>query len=337
MQLDDFDYTLPSHLIAQLPAEPRDASRLMRLVREPAALSHHRFRELPGLLRPGDVLVVNDSRVIPARLRASREPTGGRVELLLVRQLGGGRWEAMARPAARLRAGQSLRLSTGPAVHVLGRTPSGLIEVQLPDEVEAALDQHGELPLPPYITGYTGPGERYQTVYAAKDGSVAAPTAGLHFTPSLIVALRSAGIGVERVTLHVGPGTFLPVKSDDVSAHRMHFEQYHLDAEVYARLQRVRRQGARVIAVGTTAVRSLESAALRPETVGAWIDTDLFIRPGFEFRVTDGLITNFHLPKSTLLMLVSALAGRERILDAYRVAVEEQYRFFSFGDAMLIL
>lgn len=337
MQLSDFDYELPPELVAQSPVEPRDSSRLMQLERSLGRLSHHRFEDLPALLRDQDVLVVNDSRVIPARLRAIREPTGGHVELLLVRPVTQGLWEAMARPAGRLRPDQRLRLHTGAVLRVVRRTPSGLIELEVPSEVESTLDQHGVLPLPPYIRGYSGPPERYQTVYASNDGSVAAPTAGLHFTPALLDTLRSRGVEVERVTLHVGPGTFLPVTSEDVASHKMHFERFLLPEDVHERLSAARSEGRRVIAVGTTAVRTLEAAALDPSVVGRWTETGLFIRPGFQFRAIDGLITNFHLPRSTLLMLVSALAGREAVLDAYRVAVREGYRFFSFGDAMLIV
>ncbi len=335
--LTDFDYHLPPELIAQQPAEPRDTARLMVLDKASSETSHTVFSALPSLLEAGDAVVLNDTRVSDARLRATRSPSGGRVEILLTRHRGGRMWSAMAKPARRLKAGDILELDTGPVLRVRGRLLDGELELEVPPEVTSDLSAHGELPLPPYITAYTGTPERYQTVYARDEGSVAAPTAGLHVTPQLLSALAARGIAVHYLTLHVGPGTFKPVTSERPEEHVMHPEACFVPDYLPSELQRVRGNGGRVVAVGTTVTRALEAAALQPETAGKWSETDIFILPGHRFRLVDALVTNFHLPKSTLIMLVSALAGRERVLEAYREAVERGYRFYSFGDAMLVV
>ena len=337
MLLEEYDFDLPQELIAQTPAEPRDASRLLLLGRNDGSTRHHHVRDLPDLLRPGDALVFNDTKVLHARLRARRRATGGRVELLLLRPLAGGRWEAMARPARRLREGEALALDSGAEVHVRRGLVSGTVEIELPGDVAGHLDRHGELPLPPYIHSYAGDPGRYQTVYARPEGSVAAPTAGLHFTPGLLDSLRCRGVSTHFLTLHVGLGTFKPVQTERVEDHEMHAERFYVPPQLLSELEEVRGRGGRVIAVGTTSVRALESAAAHPELAGAWSETRIFITPGHRFRLVDGLLTNFHLPRSTLLLLVSALAGREAILRAYGEAIRERYRFYSFGDAMLIL
>lgn len=358
MRRDLFHYDLPPDLIAAHPARQRDESRLMLVPRHQGAFSHHRFNELPHFLREGDCLVLNDSRVIPARL-AGRKESGGRVELLLLHPFGERVWEAMVRPARKLIHGARIALPGEGAwavvEEVMGeRTRRIRLEMPLdpngqPTDVLEYLDRHGRMPLPPYIlhqrkqhaeADYSDEDrERYQTVYATMPGSVAAPTAGLHFTPELLDALRQQGIEIRRVTLHVGLGTFEPVTVEDLRLHQMHSEFYEIDEANATAIETARRDPARrVIAVGTTSVRTLEAcygrhSAIRPvrET------TDIFIYPGYSFAVIDGMITNFHLPESTLLMLVAAFAGRERILAAYREAIERQYRFYSYGDGMLIV
>jgi S-adenosylmethionine:tRNA ribosyltransferase-isomerase len=355
-RLSDYDYDLPPELIAQTPAMERDAARLLVLERGSGAVAHAVVRDLPRLLRAGDLLVLNDARVRPARLYC-RTASGGAVELLVVREREPGVWSCLGRPAKRLRAGTSLILPGGGAAVVRARTDPGryAIEVGPAVDLPALLAQSGELPLPPYIKRPDGPlaldRERYQTVFAARDGAVAAPTAGLHFTPALLAALERAGVQRAAVSLAVGPGTFLPVRVEDVSAHQMDAEWAELPAATIDAVERTKSAGGRVIAVGTTTTRALESAlgarAARPpmephdacsglaaRAAGFWADA--FIRPGFRFQVIDGLLTNFHLPRSTLLMLVCAFAGRERVLDTYAVAVRERYRFYSYGDAMLI-
>lgn len=340
MRVSDFDYDLPPELIAQHPLERRDASRLLVLDRTTGAFRHHRFAELPDLLRPDDVLVFNQSKVIPARLHGEK-PTGGRVELLLVQPTDERTWRAMTRPG--LRVGQSARFGEGPdalGATVVAVEPDGLRQVAFDRSGPALHDaiwQLGEMPTPPYVHERLGDRARYQTVYAQAEGSVAAPTAGLHFTPELLEELRMRGHSLEFVTLHVGLGTFQPVKVDEVSEHRMHFERCEVSPEVAERLTAARRAGRRIVAVGTTAARTLESAADQAGAIRPFsAETGIFIYPGYRFKAVDALLTNFHLPRSTLLMLVSALAGRESILAAYREAVRERYRFFSFGDAMLI-
>lgn len=333
MDVAEFDYPLPQELIAQAPLPERDASRLLLLPRREGPVRHLGVRDLPGLLREGDVLVANDARVIPARLRGRKAGTGGKVELLLVEPLGGADWLALGQASKPLRAGQEVEIF-GSVVRIVQVRGGGELVVRLSLEGDALwsfLDQAGELPLPPYIEHAPGPldRERYQTVFARERGAVAAPTAGLHFTPALIEALQARNINLVYITLYVGPGTFLPVRAQRTEDHRMHSERYFVPEGTAQAIAAARR----VIAVGTTSLRTLEASRGKPGP-GA---TDLFITPGYEFRVVDGLFTNFHLPKSTLLMLVAAFAGLERIKAAYAEAVKEKYRFFSYGDAMLIL
>ncbi len=341
MRTADFDYHLPEELIAQA-ARPRGTSRVLVLRRDDGAVSLDRASSLPALLAPGDLLLLNDVKVIPARVRA-RRPGGGEAELLLVRPLGGADWEVMARPAKRLHPGAALALAAGHAVP-RERLAEGTWRVEFsPPLDETTLDTVGEVPLPPYIRRANGPSaadrERYQTVYARAGRAVAAPTAGLHFTPELLEALTGRGVETARLTLHVGPGTFKPVQEDDPRDHRLDPEDYEVSAPAAAALNRALGAGRRVVCVGTTACRALEHALaagrgrVRPGAGRA----DLFIWPGYRFRGTGALLTNFHLPRSTLLMLVSALAGRERVLAAYGLAVRERFAFYSFGDAMLVV
>jgi S-adenosylmethionine:tRNA ribosyltransferase-isomerase len=333
----DFDYELPRGLIAQQPAEPRDQARLLVLERGAGRISHRVFADLPALLRPGDLLVANKSRVLPARVQGQLAG-GGRAEVLLLRRLAPARWEVLVRPGRRLREGSTIKVSERLTVRVVGLGEHGLRQIEVEtaerDDADAALLAAGAMPLPPYIRQWSGDPERYQTVYAEVEGSAAAPTAGLHFTTGLLARLEQAGVGVAWIVLHIGLDTFRPVQHADPSDHPMHRERFSLPAETIDAIERTRTAGGRVIAVGTTSVRTLETWAATGETDG-W--TDLFIRPGFAFRAVDAMITNFHLPRSTLLMLVSAFAGRELILSTYREAVEREYRFFSFGDAMLIV
>jgi len=335
-----YDYELPLERIAQAPAERRDESRL--LVVDGGALSDRRFSDLPALVRPGDLFVVNDTRVMRARLLPKRRG-GGKAEVLLLHPASqtDGTWEALVRPGQRVRVGDRLSLSHEHAIEVTGRTDLGTRIVRFEGiDADAAMERYGLVPLPPYITlPPPDAGERYQTVYAAHRGSVAAPTAGLHFTRELIDALRERGANWATVTLDVGAGTFRPVKTSDIREHPMHAERYSIPAQTADAIARTKASGGRTIAVGTTSVRSLEDAALRSESGSVesgsrW--TDLFIYPGFRFRVVDALITNFHLPRSTLLMLVCAFAGTDAVLSAYAHAVRERYRFYSFGDAMFI-
>ena len=341
--ISDYDYELPQELIAQTPLEPRDSSRLLVLDRVHDTLEHRTFRDMGDYLRPSDLLVVNDSRVLPARLHG-RRPTGGQVEILLLHRIGDRVWQALVRPGRRLKPGSPVELdladgtSTDAVAVILGRDGDGQATVELPAVVEERLHEFGEMPLPPYIRQRLEDADRYQTVYADEAGSAAAPTAGLHFTPELMESLKQQGVSIARVTLHVGIGTFLPVKVDDARQHHMHAEWFHVPPETIQSIRTVRANGGRVIAVGTTSCRTLESIdvdAAGPDGASDW--TRLFITPGYQFRNVDGMITNFHLPKSTLMLLVSALAGRERILAAYQEAIGRRYRFFSFGDAMLII
>lgn len=343
MLLQDFDYVLPAEAIARHPAPERGASRLMVLGRHDGSIHHQTFSDLETWLRPGDLLVVNDTRVMKARLVARREPGQGRVELLLVEPVAregdpAHRWRCLARPAKKLRPGRVLTLEGGPSVRVAGLEEEGFVLVDLPEAGAQLAERHGRLPLPPYLERSAEPADdvRYQTVYARDDalGSVAAPTAGLHFTPSLLERLRARGIETASVTLHVGPGTFLPVRAERIEAHRMHEERFHLPEATQEAVLACREAGGRIVAVGTTVTRVLESVGWPPDAGEG--RTNLFIRPGHRFRCVDVLLTNFHLPRSTLLILVSAFAGRERVLGAYREAVGASYRFFSYGDAMLI-
>lgn len=341
MNTSDFDYFLLQELIAQDPAADRDSSRLMvvRLARE--GFEHRRFTDLCEYLRPGDALVINDTKVIPARLMGIKEASGARVEVLLLKQLDGRRWEALVRPGKKARAGTRLVFKKGMlACRVLEDTEYGgrVVEMDFEGPFEEVLDEVGSMPLPPYIKKPLLDKDRYQTVYARLAGSAAAPTAGLHFTSGLLDRIREMGVDVAPVLLHVGLGTFRPVKTEDITRHRMHEEYYEVPGETASIISGVRDRGGRVIAVGTTATRCLESAAGEDGRLcpgSGW--TGIFIYPGYRFKVIDGMVTNFHLPKSTLLMMVSALAGREKIMAAYREAVDLRYRFFSFGDAMLII
>jgi S-adenosylmethionine:tRNA ribosyltransferase-isomerase len=339
MKTSDFDYELPLERIAQTAVEPRDHSRLMVLSRKDGNMEHRHFYEVGDYLRSGDVLVCNDSRVIPARLLGRKVGGGAKVELLLLRRLERGVWEALARPGRRLKAGTRVELGEGPIIEaqIIEKKETGTVIVSFPDE--EALEKAGAVPLPPYIhTPLTNP-ERYQTVYAQERGSVAAPTAGLHFTTELMDRLQGKGVRFMFVTLHLGLDSFRPVQVDDPGEHVIHKEYGELTPEVARELNQAKAEGRRVICVGTSAVRMLEHAArgdeggVKPFT--GWVD--LFIWPGHRFQMVDALITNFHLPRSTLLMLVSAFAGRELILQAYLEAMNLNYRFYSFGDAMLIL
>jgi S-adenosylmethionine:tRNA ribosyltransferase-isomerase len=337
----DFDYELPPELIAQAPLAERDASRLLVLDRRDGGIRHRRFVDLPGLVAPDDLVVVNDSRVIPARLLARRSG-GGSAEVLLVAREADGAWRALVRPGARIRPGARLTMGEDDRIEILATLPGGQRRLRLHGAGgdEAIIARRGQVPLPPYITRepVETDRERYQTVYAAAPGSVAAPTAGLHFTPAVLAALEARGAGVARLTLHVGPGTFRPVAAADPAHHLLDPEAYSLPEATARHIVATRTRGGRVWAVGTTVARTLEACTEPDGEVRAgtgW--TSLFIRPGHTFRIVDHLLTNFHLPRSTLLMLVSAFAGRERVLAAYREAIRERYRFYSYGDAMLIL
>ncbi|NNV05593.1 tRNA preQ1(34) S-adenosylmethionine ribosyltransferase-isomerase QueA [Geobacillus sp. C56-T2] len=342
MKVELFDFHLPEELIAQTPLPDRAASRLMVLDKRTGAIRHETFRNMISYLNPGDCLVLNDTRVMPARLYGEKAETGGTVEVLLLKQLGGDRWETLVKPGKRVKPGTKLTFGGGKLEAVcLDTLEHGgrVLEFSYDGLFYEVLAELGEMPLPPYIKEKLDDPERYQTVYAREIGSAAAPTAGLHFTEELLDAIREKGVQIVFITLHVGLGTFRPVQVDDVEKHDMHAEFYQMSEETAETLNRVREQGGRIIAVGTTSTRTLETIAGKHNgrfvAESGW--TDIFIYPGYEFKGIDGLVTNFHLPKSTLIMLVSALAGREHILHAYEVAVQERYRFFSFGDAMLII
>ena len=332
-------YDLPEERIAQTPVEPRDHSRLMVIHRDTDEIEHRHFYDVIDYLNPGDVLVVNDTRVIPARLYGER-PTGGACEVLLLKQLAPKRWETLVKPGKKLKPGAEIVFGDGRLRgRVLETTDVGgrIVEFECEGTFEASLDALGEMPLPPYIHEQLEDRERYQTVYARHEGSAAAPTAGLHFTPELLDRIREKGIDVVPVLLHVGLGTFRPVKVENIEEHQMHSEHFEVTEDAARRVNAARERGGRVIAVGTTSVRTLESAAENGKLVAKRGETSIFIRPGYRYQMVDALITNFHLPGSTLMMLVSALYDREKILSAYETAVKENYRFFSFGDAMLIL
>ncbi|ADI25946.1 tRNA preQ1(34) S-adenosylmethionine ribosyltransferase-isomerase QueA [Geobacillus sp. C56-T3] len=342
MKVDLFDFHLPEELIAQTPLPDRAASRLMVLDKRTGAIRHETFRNIISYLNPGDCLVLNDTRVMPARLYGEKEETGGTVEVLLLKQLDGDRWETLVKPGKRVKPGTKLTFGGGKLEAVcLDTLEHGgrVLEFSYDGLFYEVLAELGEMPLPPYIKEKLDDPERYQTVYAREIGSAAAPTAGLHFTEELLDAIREKGVHIVFITLHVGLGTFRPVQVDEVEKHDMHAEFYQMSEETAETLNRVREQGGRIIAVGTTSTRTLETIAGKHNgrfvAESGW--TDIFIYPGYEFKGIDGLVTNFHLPKSTLIMLVSALAGRENILHAYQVGVKERYRFFSFGDAMLII
>jgi len=336
----DFYYDLPEELIAQTPLERRDSSRLLHLDKETGAMEHRHFYDLPEYLRPGDCLVVNDTRVLPARLLGCRK-SGGGVELVLLRDLGEGRWECLSRPGRKTKPGTELFFGDGELSATVESVAEGgnrIVQFHYEGIFLEVLERLGKMPLPPYIKEELQDAERYQTVYSRELGSAAAPTAGLHFTPELLRQIEDMGVKVCPVTLHVGLGTFRPVKEDEIENHEMHSEFCVISRETAETVNAVKKAGGRVIAVGTTSCRTLESFAEEDGTLregSRW--TDIFIYPGYRFKCIDGLVTNFHLPESTLVMLVSALAGREHILHAYETAVGMRYRFFSFGDAMLIL
>jgi S-adenosylmethionine:tRNA ribosyltransferase-isomerase len=340
LNVSDFDFDLPETLIAQHPVEPRDASRLMVVKRESGEIEHHTFRDLVALLKAGDVLVLNNTRVIPARLIGEKEGTETKIEVLLLKRLELDVWEALIKPGKRLKVGQKVCFGKGILTGVLQdilENGNRRVRFAYSGVFETILDQLGQMPLPPYITAQLEDQERYQTVYAKERGSVAAPTAGLHFTPNLLSELREKGVEILEILLHVGLGTFRPVKVDDIREHTMHSEYYRVDSKVAEKINRAKQEGRRIIAVGTTVARTLESTSHQGRVVSGEGWTDIFIYPGYSFQVVDALLTNFHFPKSTLVMLVSALAGRDLILEAYKLAIAEQYRFYSFGDAMLIL
>lgn len=339
MKTSDFDYELPEELIAQTPAEPRDSSRMLCYRRDTDEVSHRIFRDLPEILRPGDLLVRNNTRVLPARLYGFT-PHGGKVEVLLLKRHSLAEWEVLVKPGKKAREGAELFFSEELSLVVKGRTGEGerIVAFRYDGVFEDIISRLGEMPLPPYIHEKLADGERYQTVYSKVNGSAAAPTAGLHFTPALFDRLREKGVETADILLHVGLGTFRPVKAEEITGHHMHSEYYEIDEVNADKINRAKREGRRVIAVGTTSVRTLESVAdengfVRP----CRGNTEIFIFPGYRFRCVDGLITNFHLPKSTLIMLISAFLGREKTLELYNLAVKNRYRFFSFGDAMLLL
>lgn len=338
MRTSDFDYHLPESSIAQTPAEPRDSSRLLVLHRGTGDVEHRLFRDVGLFLRPGDFLVLNQTRVIPARIFAHKE-TGGKVELLLLRRRNTLTWEALVGGKG-LRVGKRVQVEHGPSAEIIELLEGAERLIKFSKPIEPYFSQVGNVPLPPYIHEKLNDPERYQTVFAKEPGSAAAPTAGLHFTPQLLNQIQGMGVKIAYVTLHVGLDTFAPVNEDDPEEHKIHSEWCHLSQETADMINETKRNGGRVIAVGTTSVRTLESAAIetrRYEIVNSYTGpTTLFILPGYQFKVVDAMITNFHLPKSTLLMLVSAFAGREKILETYDLAIQEGYRFYSFGDAMLI-
>ena len=341
MKVSDFTFDLPEELIAQDPLEDRSSSRLLTLDKNTGEIGHDVFHNIVNYLKPGDCLVLNNTKVIPARLIGAKEETGGKVEVLLLKRKQDNVWETLVKPGKKARPGARISFGDGKLVgEVIDVVDEGnrLVKFEYEGIFEEVLDELGQMPLPPYITHQLKDKNRYQTVYAKYDGSAAAPTAGLHFTKELLEEIKAKGIKIAHVTLHVGLGTFRPVKEDNILDHHMHSEFYVIDEKAAETINETKKNGGRIIAVGTTSTRTLETVADENGMLRAcsgW--TDIFIYPGYKFKAIDGLITNFHLPESTLLMLVSALYSREKILEAYKVAVEERYRFFSFGDAMLIL
>ena len=340
MDLKDFNYDLPEELIAQDPLEDRSSSRLMVLHKDTGRIEHKIFRDIIDYLNPGDCLVINDTKVIPARLMGIKEDTGAAIEVLLLKRNADDVWECLVKPGKKARTGARIvfgeGLLVGEIVDVI-EDGNRMIKFHYEGIFEEILDKLGQMPLPPYITHKLQDKNRYQTVYARNEGSAAAPTAGLHFTKELLEKIKEKGVNVVSITLHVGLGTFRPVKVDKIEEHHMHTETFNISNEAADTINRARAAGGRVIAVGTTSCRTLESAAADDGTIPARSgDTDIFIYPGYKFKAIDCLITNFHLPESTLIMLVSALAGRDNIMNAYETAVKERYRFFSFGDAMFI-
>ena len=340
MKTSDFYYDLPKELIAQTPVEPRDSSRLLVLDRRSGDIFHRRFSDIIDFLHEGDLIVANDSRVLPARIYGVKDGTGARVEFLLLRQLGGNRWETLCKPGKKAREGAFFSFGDGilrATVAEVKDDGNRVVDFDCDENFFSTLDKIGQMPLPPYITEELRDKERYQTVYSHELGSAAAPTAGLHFTDELMERIRQKGVKIAYVTLHVGLGTFRPVKVEDVTKHKMHSEHYEIPGETARLINETKKNGGRVIAIGTTSCRTLESVATQYGEIRPCEGfTDIFIYPGYEFKVLDGLVTNFHLPESTLIMLVSAFAGYDNIMNAYRTAVNERYRFFSFGDAMFI-
>lgn len=342
MKLELFDFHLPEELIAQVPLKERDASRLMVLQKDTGEFKHDQFKNILEYVKPGDCLVLNDTRVLPARLFGIKEDTGAKVEILLLKQREGDVWETLAKPAKRIKEGTVISFGDGKLkATCIGMLEHGgrLMEFSYDGIFLEVLESLGEMPLPPYIKEQLDDQERYQTVFSRESGSAAAPTAGLHFTEQILKQLEEKGVHIAFITLHVGLGTFRPVNVENIEEHEMHAEFYQMSEETAELLNKVRENGGRIISVGTTSTRTLETIASRHDgyfvAESGW--TDIFIYPGFEFKAIDGMITNFHLPKSSLIMLVSALAGRENVLNAYEAAVQEKYRFFSFGDAMLII
>ncbi|NCC06902.1 MAG: tRNA preQ1(34) S-adenosylmethionine ribosyltransferase-isomerase QueA [Clostridia bacterium] len=342
MKKSEFFYDLPKELIAQEPAEPRDSARLLCVERKNGEISHHIFNELPKLLKKGDLLVVNNSKVLPARLIGHKDETGAVCEVLLLRQVKGDEWECLAKPGKRLHKGTKVLFGDNTlTAEIIDTFEDGNKLVRFSYDTQTLyekLDEFGKMPLPPYIQKQLEDNSQYQTVYAKELGSAAAPTAGLHFTPQLMDTLRESGINFAEVTLHVGLGTFRPVKEDDILDHKMHTEWYCIDEKTANAINETKANGGRVIAVGTTSCRTLEAAATKYGCIKPCSgDTDIFIYPGYEYKAIDGLITNFHLPESTLIMLVSAFCGYDNTMNFYKKAVEEKYRFFSFGDACFII
>lgn len=340
MKTSDFYYDLPEELIAQTPLEPRDSSRLMVLSRQTGEIAHKHFYDIIDFLNKGDLLVINNSRVLPARLYGKRVDTDANIELLLLEQKENNCWETLVKPGKKAREGATILFGDGKLSGTITKVledGNRIIEFKCNDNIYAVLDEIGQMPLPPYITEKLKDKERYQTVYSKDTGSAAAPTAGLHFTNELLQKIKNKGVDIAEVTLHVGLGTFRPVKVDDVTNHKMHSEHYMMCEETARKINHTKKHGGKVYAVGTTSCRTLESiATFEGEIKACHGDTDIFIYPGYEFKVIDGLITNFHLPESTLIMLVSAFCGYDNTINAYKTAVIEKYRFFSFGDAMLI-
>lgn len=341
MNIEEFDFDLPKELIAQTPLKERTASRLLVLNKQTKAISHHHFFDVKQFLKPGDCLVLNNTRVLPARLHGIKEDTGANVEILLLHQIKGNSWEILAKPAKKVKLGTVIRFGDGlltATVTQIKEHGGRVVDFAYTGIFYEVLDQLGEMPLPPYIKEQLPEKERYQTVYAKEEGSAAAPTAGLHFTKELLSELEQMGVRIAFITLHVGLGTFRPVSVEKVEEHEMHAEFYHMDQDTADLLNAVKQSDGRIISVGTTSTRTLETIARDNhgafKQASGW--TDIFIYPPYQFQAVDGLITNFHLPKSTLLMLISAFAGKDAVMEAYREAVKEQYRFFSFGDAMFI-
>ena len=341
MKTVDFYYDLPKELIAQTPLEPRDSSKMMVMNRNDGSISHKHFCDIIDELQEGDCLILNDSRVLPARIFGQKEDTGAMVEFLMLRQIENNTWETLAKPGKKAKIGTSFTFGDGvmtATVRDVTEEGNRIVEFFCDENIYTALDKIGQMPLPPYITEKLQDKERYQTVYSNELGSAAAPTAGLHFTKELLKKIEDKGIKIGYVTLHVGLGTFRPVKVDNITEHKMHSEHYEIPEATAKLIEETKANGKRVIAVGTTSCRTLESVAEKHgKIVPCHGFTDIFIYPGFEFKVLDGLVTNFHLPESTLIMLVSAFSGYENTMNAYKVAVEEKYRFFSFGDSMMII